>query len=263
MQTTETRPPRTASHPTGLQTIFYPEEHEYILNGEKLTSVTTLIRKWFPTFDRETTAKNKAEREGGCHEQLMAEWDRKRDEAALFGTKVHLMAEKIIQEKDQHAADSLATSLREKAYLTVVKEVIDRIGRSYEFVDLEKIVFSPSKKAAGTIDLLLRNKTTGEFVIADWKTNREIKREAYRHEMGSGPCKNLEHCSFNHYSLQASCYGQLLTGEGYLSPVDNANVRGVLLHLSEKNGRVICDYIKTNDLSKEARLILELGRESA
>jgi hypothetical protein len=104
--------------------------------------------------------------------------------------------------------------------------------------------------------LLLRSKSTGEYVIADWKTNREIKRSAFRDETGSGPFERLEDCNYNHYSLQASAYGALLTTEGYIPQVDS--VRGVLLHLIERNGRVVCDYVKTKDLSAESRLMFEL-----
>ncbi len=248
-------PPRTASHPSGQQIVFHHEAHEYILNGEKLTSVTTLVRKWFPQFDAEAVAKKKAEREGGSHEVLMLQWARTRDEAALFGTKAHLMAEKILQEKDESAADYLAETTREKAYLAAIKEALKRIALGYDVIESEKIVFSPGKKVAGTIDLLLRSKTNGEYVVGDWKTNREIKRESYRQEMGTGLCRHLENCNLNHYSLQTAAYGELLTREGYVPQA--GSVRGVLLHLVEKDGRIICDYVKSKDLSNEARLILE------
>ncbi|MGZ3723751.1 MAG: PD-(D/E)XK nuclease family protein [Bdellovibrionales bacterium] len=246
--------PRTASHPTGLQITFHPEPQDYLCNGEKLTSVTTLIHKWFPQFDAEAVAKKKAEREGGSYEALLVEWARKRDDASGFGTKVHLMVDTILQEKDDRAADQLAESAREKAYLTAIKEALVRIGRGYEFVESEKIIFSPGTKVAGTLDLLLRSKSTGEYVIGDWKTNREIKYTGYRQEMGSGPCERLANCNFNHYSLQASAYGALLTSEGYIPRVES--VRGVLLHLTEKNGTVVCDYVKTKNLTAESRLIL-------
>lgn len=248
--------PRLATHPTGQHVEFHPEPHHYILDGEKLTSVTTLIQKWFPQFDAEAVAKKKAEREGGSYEALMLEWERKRVESANFGTKIHLMAETILKSADDRAADQLTEGPREKAYLAAVKEALARVGRGYEVVDCEKIVFSIANKVAGTIDLLLRSHSTGEFVIADWKTNREIKYSGFRQEMGHGPCQSLENCNFNHYSLQASAYAELLTSEGYVPP-SSQGLRGVLLHLSEKpGGRVVCDYIKTKPLTAQARMIL-------
>lgn len=248
--------PRTGSHPTGLQVEFHPEPHHYLFNGEILNSVTNVIRKWFPQFDAEAVAKKKVEREGNrtSVEALLSEWTRKRDAAAAFGSKVHLMVDSILQAKDERAADHLAETEREKAYLAAVKEALVRIGRGYDFIESEKIIFSPQHKVAGTLDLLLRSKSTGEYVIADWKTNREIKYSAFRQEMGSGPCHRLANCNFNHYSLQASAYGVLLTNEGYIPPVES--VRGVLLHLTEKGHSVVCNYIKTENLTAESKLIL-------
>ncbi len=250
--------PRTASHPKGSQIEFHPEPHDYLFNGEKLTSVTTLIQKWFPQFDALAVAKKKAEREGSDYQALLTEWATKREEASSFGSKVHLMVDKILQEKNDRAADHLAESAREKTYLVALKEALKRIALGYEFVESEKIIFSPERKVAGTLDLLLRSKSTGEFVIGDWKTNREIKYSGFREEMGSGPCARLANCNFTHYSLQTSAYGVLLTTEGYIPPV--VSVRGVLLHLAEKGGRVICDYVKTKDLTAESRLIIGAER---
>lgn len=248
---------RTAVHPSGAKIEFDPEPHQYLLDGEALPSVTKLIHAWFPEFDAEAVAKKKAQREGGSYEALVREWSRKRDEAATFGSKIHAMAEKMILENDDRAADDLPENPREQAYLDAVKESLRRIRLGYDILETEKIVFSPRLKVAGTIDLLLRSRTTGEFVIADWKTNREIKFSAFRQEVGFGPCRGLENCNFNHYSLQISSYGELLTAEQYLPQTQP--LRGVLLHLGEKSGTVSCAYIKTKSYVIEAQTILNSG----
>lgn len=246
---------RTADHPNGHRIEFHPEPHHYILDGEKLDSVTTRIHRWFPKFDADAVARRKAEREGLHVETLLQLWERKRNQAASFGTKIHLMAERIIQEGHDHAADDLPENDRERRYLDAIKAVMERVRPSYDFVETEKIVFSPALRVAGTIDILLRSKRTGEWVVGDWKTNREIKYQGYREEMGLGPCVRLPNCNFAHYSLQTSAYGELLNREAYL-PAD-APVRGVLFHLKEVEGRVVCDFLKTRDLRAEARLVLD------
>jgi ATP-dependent exoDNAse (exonuclease V) beta subunit len=253
---------RTASHPLGKLVEFHPEPHHYLMEGHALTSVTKLIHRWFPEFDAENIAKRKAEREGGDFEALLSEWARKRDEAAAFGSKVHLMAETILQQKKDDAADHLPVSEREQAYLAGVKEALKRISLGYDVVETEMIVFSPERMVAGTVDLLLRSRATGEYVVADWKTNKEIKFKAFGQESGSGPCAKLAHCNFNHYSLQTSAYGELLTSERYLP--EGARVRGVLLHLKElPGGKVFCDYVKTKDLKFEASACLAAGNPYA
>lgn len=253
--------PRQAIHPQGKLLEFHPGPHSYVLDGEELTSVTRMIHRWFPEFDSEAVARKKAQREGLHHEALLAEWARKRDEAAAFGTKAHLMAEKIVAEKNSAAADDLAETPREKSYLAAIKEALGRIALGYDVVETEMIVFSPGRKVAGTVDLLLRNRSNGEYVVADWKTNKEMKYKGFGSETGSGPCAKLVHCNFNHYSLQISAYGQLLTSESYL-PL-GASVRGVLLHLREApGGRVVCDYVKSKDLKFEAAACLGYGSEA-
>lgn len=245
---------RTADHPNGHRLEFHPGPHHYILNGEKLDSVTSRIHCWFPKFDADAVARRKAEREGLHVETLLQLWERKRDQAATFGTKIHLMAERIIQAGDDRAADALAENDRERRYLDAIKHAMERVRPAYDFVETEKIVFSPELRVAGTIDILLRSKRTGEWVVGDWKTNREIKFKGYREEMGLGPCLALPNCNFAHYSLQTSAYGELLARESYLPA--NAPVRGVLFHLKEVEGRVTCDFLKTQDLRSEARAVL-------
>lgn len=241
---------RQATHPAGHFIQFNPDQHEYLHAGEPLVSVTTLIKQWFKPFDAEAVAKKKANREGGSFEALMAEWERKRDEAATFGTKIHSMADLILQEKRNEAADHLASDERDRAYLAAVKEALRRIALGYDVIESEKIVFSPEFKVAGTIDLLLRSRATGEIVVADWKTNRELKFEGYASAKGIGLCSHLSDCNFTHYSLQISAYSKLLVREGYLPP--GTKVRGILLHLAEKQGSpAICDYVKTKDLGAE------------
>jgi ATP-dependent exoDNAse (exonuclease V) beta subunit len=247
-------PMRTADHPSGLKIEFHPEPHHYHLDGEKLDSVTSRIHKWFPQFDAGGVARKKAQREGLEAEALLAQWERKRDDAATFGSKIHLMAETIISENDDRAADGLPENERERMYLAAVKMAIARVRPAYDFVATEKIVFSPGARVAGTIDILMRSRHSGEWVVGDWKTNREIKFQGFRGEMGHGVCRELANCNFIHYSLQTAAYAELLTSESYLPSEDG--VRGVLFHLKETRAGVTCDFIKTRDLRVEARAIL-------
>lgn len=250
---------RRALHPAGHEIHFDPEPHAYLFGDETLTSVTTLIKKYFPQFDAPAVAARKAAREGVTVEELLAKWDRRRDEASTFGSKVHQMAELIIQAGvDLGAADHLAVTEREKTYLTTLKAALTRIGKFYDFVDCEKIIFSPGRKIAGTIDLLLRNKSTGAYVIADWKTNREIRQAAYRDEVGHDICRTLPNCNFIHYSLQLCAYRELLVSEGYVA--DPCEVGSILIHLKTTPGGVGCEFLRPRELHREARDLIHAHR---
>jgi ATP-dependent exoDNAse (exonuclease V) beta subunit len=93
-------------------------------------------------------------------------------------------------------------------------DFINRITDKYSVVAAEKLVFSPALKLAGTFDLLLEDKETGEMIIADWKTNEEIKTNNY-FSKGLSVLNFMDDCNFNHYSLQLNLYQYILEKEGY------------------------------------------------
>ena len=249
---------KRALHPGGREIHFDPDPHHYLLDGERLPSVTTLIKGSFPEFDANAAAARKAAREGLAVEEVLAAWAKRRDEASLFGTKIHSMAELMILKQDFAAADHMAESEREKNYLVALRAALIRIGKFYDFIECEKIVFSPELKIAGTIDLLLRNKQTGAYVVADWKTNREIKQQAYREEVGHGVCATLPNCNFIHYSLQLGAYRDILAVENYVDPA--VELGAILIHLQTGPGGVRCEFVRPRELLAEARQLIRHPR---
>lgn len=51
-----------------------------------------------------------------------------------------------------------------------IKSIVDKLKKQYDFVASEQMVADFEKNIAGTIDLLLRDKNTGEYVLMDFKT---------------------------------------------------------------------------------------------
>jgi len=249
---------KRALHPSGREIHFDPDPHHYLLDGERLPSVTTLIKASFPEFDARAAAERKAAREGAAVEEILKGWEQRRDDASFFGSKIHSMAELMILKQDHAAADHLAHSEREKNYLTALRAALIRIGKFYDFVECEKIVFSPELKIAGTIDLLLRNKQTGAYVVADWKTNREIKQNAYREEVGHGVCESLPNCNFIHYSLQLGAYRHILSRENYVDP--GVELSSILIHLRTGGNGVVCEFVRPRDLLPEAQRLIDAPR---
>ena len=249
---------KRALHPGGREIHFDPDPHHYLLDGERLPSVTTLIKGSFPEFDAVAAAERKAAREGVEAAEVLKMWEKRRDEASRFGSKIHSMAELMILKQDHAAADHLAESEREKTYLVALRAALIRIGKFYDFVECEKIVFSPELKIAGTIDLLLRNKQTGAFVVADWKTNREIKQSAYREEVGHGVCGTLPNCNFIHYSLQLGAYRHILANEKYVDP--GVELGAILIHLRTGPNGVGCEFVRPRELVTEAGQLIRLPR---
>jgi ATP-dependent exoDNAse (exonuclease V) beta subunit len=242
---------KLAVHPSGAQIEFADETHTYICGDTILTSTTTVIHDLFPKFDAAAVALKKGLKDGVDPNQLLSKWQTIGAEASSWGNLIHSMAEQLILGADR----SIATSDREGRYFDMLSLAVGKLRDQFDIVEIEKIVFSPNRKLAGTIDLLLRSKQTGRYIVADWKTSREIKKSGFQGQRGFGVCSHLEHCNFIHYSLQLSIYRELLLSEGYLEP--NSQVSTAIIHLYEdENGNPRFSEIKPVDLSREASLIL-------
>ena len=75
----------------------------------------------------------------------------------------------------------------------------------------EIIVYSKELSIAGTIDLVIQNKNTGQYDIYDWKTSKKIEMRSYGNKRGTHEVtKNIMDCNFYHYSLQMSLYSYIL-----------------------------------------------------
>ena len=69
--------------------LFNEEEHTYHYRGIKYESVTSYIKRFKETFDKEYWSKRKAQERGVDVSLVLNEWQIKADEANDLGTKVH------------------------------------------------------------------------------------------------------------------------------------------------------------------------------
>lgn len=82
------------SHYRDAQLNFDEASHTYTVNGEEYISVTTLVDKCFEQFDVDYWAKKKAPSLGMTPQEVKDMWQRKGDEAAALGSKLHNMIER-------------------------------------------------------------------------------------------------------------------------------------------------------------------------
>ena len=66
----------------------------------------------------------------------------------------------------------------------------------------------------GRFDALFRNKRTGKWVIIDWKSSKSIDSTNIWEKM-LGPCKTMDNCNHNTYTIQGYFYKTALL-DGYL-----------------------------------------------
>ena len=184
---------------------LHRDSHTYQLlddSNVNFKSVTTFIGDFFEEFDAKKIStklvKSNIKYMHLTVEELMAQWTK----ASEYGTLVHEELEHFILHKTP------VNELKSKQGVQWLKNYI--VKSDFEIYS-EAVVYSKELKLAGTIDLLLLDKKTGQYNIMDWKTSKRISSKAFRNKKGNhAVTSNIDDCNFNHYSLQLSLYRYIL-----------------------------------------------------
>ena len=198
-----------------MELEFKAETHSYQSikdPSKKWTSVTSLVGLFKPSFDKEGIAtrcstNKKSKWYGLSPEEIIAFWDRESKRATDLGSWYH----------DQREADIIAhdTLRRDGIDLPIIRPIIDGdrkispIQKLIPGIYPEHFVYLKSAGICGQAD---RVEIIGDTVnVYDYKTNKEIKTEAYVNWEGvtnkmTGPLSHVDDCNFFHYALQLSVY---------------------------------------------------------
>jgi ATP-dependent exoDNAse (exonuclease V) beta subunit len=235
---------KVEKHPSGLDIIFYPENHIYYMDGTRLESVTTVISKFFPKFDVEGISKKYAKKHNLDPEQVKLDWKQAGAEASELGNNCHAFAEALIKEEKP----PLCLNDKEQEYFREIKLYLKKLYQyGIEPYKAEYIIGSLKYKIAGTIDLLLRKDNT--IYILDWKTNKKITR-SNMFQSALKPIEYLDDCLFNKYSLQLNLYKYLLKSEKYFGGLDYYMA---ILYVTPFG----VEEIKVPDMTKEIKKMLK------
>ena len=227
---------RTAKH-RGTVITFTEDDHRYRTdNIPDFLSGTGFIKLFFPAFDGDRIAQEKAEREGLDPEELKAEWKAKGDEACLLGTRVHdnceaqMLGEPLPNLQPRHDKER---AMMKQGYL-----LVEKLKAKFQFKAAEQIVFSERLKIAGTMDLLMEGRKKSDTLwIMDYKTNAEIKTTGFNGASAFAPFTHLPDCNFTKYALQLSLYELIMRLEQYIR-VDQ-KVGRILWHITEEGYKPI------------------------
>jgi hypothetical protein len=202
---------------------FDPMTHTYWYNGEKMTSVTSVLKKFFPfdanyvanaqLFERNSDGTFVTDEKGQYQRKkwvspkyedcehaghVMDKWGEKRD----YGTDRHKFVEDYLMGEfvtfDDPAEVGMFRFLQKFCPDDVLCEVM---------------VAAPQWKLAGTIDVLY--KQNGHMHIADTKTDTRISKEAFKDPiLGKAKCpaplSMLDNCNYNKYMFQLGIYALIL-----------------------------------------------------
>ena len=170
--------------------------------------LTTVIHAFFEKFDADKIIAKMMNSEnwinspyfGKSVAEIKAEWEVNRDTAATMGTKMHKQIEDYFNGQE------------------IEKPLSKEFNQFYDFwqnftIDnpdwipwrTEWIIYNEDINLAGSIDFLIKNPKTNEYVILDWKRSKEIKMDN-RFQKGIGPFEGIPDCNYQHYCIQLNCY---------------------------------------------------------
>lgn len=190
------------SHYRDAQLNFDEASHTYTVNGEEYISVTTLVDKCFEQFDADYWAKKKAPSLGMTPQAVKEMWQRKGDEAAALGSKLHNMIERYYLglPNESDPAYSLFKQFAGHHVLTPYRT--------------EWAIFDEDHKVAGTLDFL--NYENGVFSIYDWKRSNKViaggrpEKISRYGKRALRPISHIPDTTYWHYALQVSIYRYIL-----------------------------------------------------
>lgn len=207
---------RLADSSAGLS--FNEGEHRYFLHGTEMRSVSSVVHLFDP-FDAAKAAERAAvnprhEHFGKSPEEILAIWERKRDDAADAGTQVHAFGEACYHYMtgEEGLIDPAYRNRITAAGLAAVSPKEEACARWwagtdwYRFAPVAKEtrVVNPSLRYAGTFDLLLFDLSRGAFAQKDYKTNEDLHR--WYGDMLRPPLNLLRANDIGKYTVQQTLY---------------------------------------------------------
>lgn len=254
---------KKVQNPSGKEIFFSEDDHKYFdEDGNTYYSTTNVVHSLFPEFEKDKIAyfcarkrlfnegewENKSDiPEEDCLEMkktILNEWEEKGDEASQLGTDIHKFAE--CQFTNETCNIDMNTK-RKKKMIERVKEFISDLSNHYEFLEAEKIIFSPIYKLSGTVDLIMKNRSTNNLCIFDWKTNKAIQKTGQYDKKGKLFLSEFDDCNYWKYCLQLNIYKWIMNYEKY---GDFENSELGLFHINTK--RVTPIQLPHLDIYKDA-----------
>ena len=238
---------------------FYEDGHYYECKGKRVgISVTTFIHEYCNEFDAEGMAEKVANRDGKTVQQVLDEWDYKRDFACSKGTTCHEYVQSLWSGEKWKFKDFDGSKNYEIA-VDLIQNQANNFKNDYQehlehLID-ELPIGSEEYDIASCVDHLFYNKLTGGLVLVDYKTNSLMEgynKKAYKKAM-KVPLSHINDDALHHYHIQLSIYKFLI--EKYTGlKVDEM----FIVYMSENIENY--EIIPIPYLYEEVRKILELRR---
>ncbi len=178
--------------------------------GNIYQSMSKFLEMFSKKFDREGISKASAKKAGVSQEEILAQWDKKRDDSIDHGNRFHHALERFSETTEILPTDEDI----QPAIVSINKEYCH-----YYRVFNEHRVWNKENKIAGTSDKKCQITSHKASIIdfGDFKTNlsKGIQFSNPYNQYMLGPLSHLQDCNFVKYNLQLTGYAwmeQQLTG---------------------------------------------------
>lgn len=221
-----------------------PVSHRYYdASGKEYMSVSKFIKFLSQPFEH-TYAYRMASPE------TLAEWEKKRDDAANGGTRVH----NALENYSKHGI----ISDEDKEFEEAIKSVISEY-KSYYKCHEEICLYDKEYRLAGTTDKIcvISRKSDSDVDLADYKTNTAHGIEFFSryNKWMYEPISHLQDCNYNKYSIQMSLYAY------FFEKLTGRRVRRMFLHHVPLNDLSNHKIIPVTYLRNDVQLILDKYRD--
>ena len=244
---------------------FFENGHYYTYKDKRVgISVTKYISQFENEFDSNALSQKVADKDGISQFEVLNEWKRKGEYSCLKGTAIHEWLQdnyanreykfdlSQLEEYPEYYKIEDVEHLKQMA-IDFINDYKDR----YILIGDEILCGIPDFDIASAIDLLFYDTVNNEVVLADIKTNTDLKgwksTPSYVKKMLQ-PLENIKDITFEHYKIQLSIYRYFLEEYAHIPISDNM----FIVYLSEKEKSY--NIIQIPYLKNEVEKILKLRR---
>lgn len=194
---------------------FIEDGHYYLCNGKRVgISTTGLISQYEQEFDSDSVSQMVANKRGISQQEVLEEWRIENLHSTIKGSMVHEFAQSLWEGKEYKFDYS---NVPQEINLDRLKNDIEKLipqvinfyndyKDMYELIGCEIYLGDEDFNECGATDQIMLNKYTGDIAIIDYKTNKKIEYESYRHKKMLVPLHKFDDCNYIHYSIQLSDY---------------------------------------------------------
>ena len=244
---------------------FFENGHYYTYKDKQVgVSVTKYISQFENEFDSNALSQKVADKDGISQFEVLNEWKRKGEYSCLKGTAIHEWLQDNYANREYKFDLSQLEEYPEYYKIEDVEHLkqmaIDFINdykNRYILIGDEILCGIPDFDIASAIDLLFYDTVNNEVVLADIKTNTDLKgwknTPSYVKKMLQ-PLENIKDITFEHYKIQLSIYRYFLEEYAHIPISDNM----FIVYLSEKEKSY--NIIQIPYLKNEVEKILKLRR---